>query len=423
VAPSSAKQIQLSLFNGKKQIYSKNFSNYPLTDGTARFLGLTGIPRGATITAQIQIFTPGTTKTQQYRADGVVFAAPALELRFPTGPAVVGAHHPASFSVTVAETKGDLGATFDAVLLRGTELLDFIPQVSVGPGGSVILLFSTTFHTTGSYDVTIKIQKVSPLEYGLPDLQTNLRGTIVDVPVESTPVSMIYENRIRSHATRVTDLTDGVITYDQGLDSIDEVFTYSTFWNAPVHEAGFSVYIVSDGKELMAKSIGRKAPPDREKVTDLGNGNFAHSIFYQIALNVDGTDYLRLDSSWQTDSGQNVSRSFTSLTMQHLAYDYVYFSAAAFFTDGTKVHTPDLPPNTRANTIWQIPAGKSIFADVRVLADDGKDYGGPASATVEYSEFPFTDVTTTEVDKNGHTIETRETDHTDIWRGQYPSQS
>ncbi len=422
--PAAAKQIQLQAYlpGGKKLVWTKTYANYPFTAGTASFLGLTGLQQGSLLKAQVQIQTAGMTKAQSYSVDGRVYALPDVAIESASAPSQVGQHHPVSVNATIRERKGDLGAAFEVVLLRGNVVLDST-SVTVGPGATWNGDLKTCFRTLGTTTLTVKILKVDPIEFdpSAADNQRDVTITVVDAPLTPSNSHVLsYNNSVSRDLTVVKDLTlGGAVLTDDGKDSNEEAMSYQSQFSSPAPLAGVSVYVVTEGVERISQCIALDAKEN--PVKDLPDGRTFHSMTSEKFLNPEQTDYLRFECSWETDSLNNVVTPYSGvLTVSHFAATHVYFSAANFFATGST------DPSTRdaSGSLWQVRPSLNppcFVADIRVFSTDGKDYGHHLEQTsldhtvVDIPVNPNDPDTTVEIDKFGHEIETRNRSHTDTW--------
>jgi hypothetical protein len=422
--PSSAKQVVLQAYDlSAVLVLSKTSMVVPFNAGAAIFPNIPNLGRGFILKAQVTLQTPGMIKPQSYPVEGKVVALPSLEIdpNPSVTPQIVGIHHPVSFIATISEKEGDLGATFDVILMSGNDVQDTVFGAHVAPGGVVSAIMNASFHTPGTYFLTVRIQNVSPTPFG-PILERTVPGIMVSaVPVQPpSQYNQTYSNTISRTCRFIKDLTlSGVVLTDDGTDSETENFMHRISFNKKASAAAISVRVQTDGVQRLSATIpfqGFKENPTKP----LPDGSELHSISYDVPLNFDGSDYLHLDSSWQT-LGTVSSNEQSALTLSHLASDYVYFSARVFFDSGKVIPTGH---DSTGGPFWE--ARSSIVSDAWIIVYDdmvpnvfteGPTFGNHVEQTTISSSTQDQKKSITQgVDpKTQHRIQTTTEFHTTTW--------
>jgi len=415
--PTAAKQILLQAYSadGVKLLWTKSYANVPLIQGAAKFV-FTNLARFQLLKAQVVISLPGG-KTQLITAQGRVLYRPDLAVLGPGAPLQAAVGQPVTVAATVYERRGDVGASCDVVLLDAANaVLDTAAGVVVGAGGAVTAVLTPQFASPGTYTLAVEVRNSNPTEFDAAN-DLNNRATVMVVVTATVPTqySTVYEDRHTFDGSLVNEWnfarTILRATFDSGADGESEAFSYSAFFNNPIPSAGFTVAIQGDGRNLIGTAFGH-GPPHATKFTDFGGGDTITSISYSYFLNLDETEMLRFDSTFGT--GVYRDRTFSSLTVQHFASDFVYFSYNTYLQTGDIVPTG----HDSSGTFWRLRS--NVHTDIRVVAADGTQYGGRSDTGVaafpDEQYGPVTDVRAEEA-FDYYSESTREV-HLSGWRGQ-----
>lgn len=161
------------------------------------------LQRGRRVEVKIQVFpNDGRPAAVHAFADVVVARAPRLTLTAANAPTSLFKGHARTFSYTVGESGGDLGASAHLTLTDGAAVVAQT-DVTIPAGGSVTASLVASFETLGRHNLTAAVVLTSPLELATGKYAQRVeRTSAVDV--------------VPAEVTTTLDSTGGKVTLEGG---------------------------------------------------------------------------------------------------------------------------------------------------------------------------------------------------------------
>jgi hypothetical protein len=138
------------------------------------------------------------------------------------GPQKAYPNQQVTFTATVGELNGDVGANADCVLSADGHQVDQSQGIWVDAAGTVSCTFQTSFSTTGTKHLSVSVASVVPGDW---DTSNNAAQTTIDI-VDPTVKLHVYFNAYSNHSTHI-----GTETYTDPASSsstaYSNAYTYS----------------------------------------------------------------------------------------------------------------------------------------------------------------------------------------------------
>lgn len=191
-APTVAKNVVLKSMDIFGYLrWNRTAQNLPLAPiAGGRTLGdlqYTDVEHGQNIKVQMQVVDSATGSAQLLRQEGRVLYRPDLAVTSVNAPGEIPTHHIVNIVASIAELKGDLGATATVYLMDGDSVIDQIPSISLPPLGTVGVTFATIFQTVGPHQLKVVIADVGPGDYDLSNNEQSFSIQVIEPPL--APVS------------------------------------------------------------------------------------------------------------------------------------------------------------------------------------------------------------------------------------------
>lgn len=298
-----------------------------------------------------------------------------IELSAPTRGV---ARMPVNIGVVLRELRGDSGSTSDLVLYEDGIAVDRANQIWIDAAGTVSCLFTHTFNSVGTKQLTVKVEGMAPGDY---DLSNNtIEGSIVIEPPPSVQLNYNFQvvdgdDDYRAHVYEKRYL-NGVLDVEH-----EEDFS-SRGWQQLINFYGWSGRMITfpitishqetnDGEPAFSNTHSNLMPTN---VIDASDG-VTRFISYNVWRYDSSTAYyfnLYTNATINLATGARTETTFFSSNRQ--AGDVTYYSAGyERFWDGKTGEEFFYSWNTtdvnRAG--WRIPIGSRYGVNVSLTTGDG----------------------------------------------------
>lgn len=266
-------------FNGSTQT-TNAYNN--LNSGGYWSHGYSGLARNEALRIDTNI-TDLDPRTDVVTTNDIVKLRPDLAATSLTGPAKAYRNHLVSFTGTVKELNGDVGARADCVLLVDGTQVDQAPAIWVDAAGSVNCAFETLFATLGAHTVTVSASNVVPSDWDLSNNSAETTIEIVDPVVHLTTRGYASTESWKygwSDSYSGPVWNEGTASgYNGQASSVDiESYTYDQGVQFPI--SAFSVSLLADGNPIALPALGVFIPWNGECENDPGPGTNAQVCSY-----------------------------------------------------------------------------------------------------------------------------------------------
>jgi hypothetical protein len=169
VTPAVASSVQLKSFDAVGKLgWTKNFANVPLQQQASSFSvgNLQFSDALANQPVKVKMLLPynGGLSMETIYGETVVRLRPDLAVEKLVVPATAAMCQVVNIIATIRELNGDLGATANAYLYDGDQIIDYA-AVWIEPQGSADVVFARIFEGEGTHALKVVVEDVAPGDY------------------------------------------------------------------------------------------------------------------------------------------------------------------------------------------------------------------------------------------------------------------
>ncbi len=286
-SPGQIEKVQLKMFIGDMPT-----SNYnKLTGGGYWTESYTSLARGNEIQVQANVTGIDPKRTDVVTVKAAVALRPDITVSSVAGPRESPPNAPVTFTATVSEINGDVGARSDCVLSIDGGEVDRADGIWVDAGGTVTCQFTYVFGTPGTYAVAVTASNVVPSDW---DLANNTASASITVLEPGQPIQSGYMRAYQFVGTYTARYwnTAGLYPYDQTWDyTWDYSWAYLSGYESGVNPPGAGNLQRVDATMSVDGSIVSTASLTPTWQYQYQSGDYFQECGQYYQVTVDGTTY------------------------------------------------------------------------------------------------------------------------------------
>ena len=316
----------------------------------------TGLARNETVKVDSNI-TDLDPRTDVVTTIDTVKKRPDLSALKLAGPAKAYTNQPVTFTATVSELNGDVGAHADCILSADGQQVDQSLGIWVDAAGTVSCSFQTSFATTGIKHLTVSVANVVPGDWDTSNNSAQTTIEIVDpiVKLQTSAWAYTYSSSVNGTETYSAPWANQTTTYSDSerySNAYISAYSYDHQFAFPAQQA--SAVLNVDGSDAYTYDLGANLNAPYQSWYETCQSGFSSGAYMDVCSGSSWTDvWVELYGSQATYYSKTIGTqcSYWGCSTYSWVDNNAYADGRTFTLGATDVFSLNLTDNASTKYI------------------------------------------------------------------------